>query len=103
MLERDGLRCTWQGPDGTRCNSRAWLEHDHAIPRGLGGSDHPENVRLYCRAHNRLAAEQAYGQSTITRIIALVRDRTGVELSFEVFIDDPTVLGVAEEIVRCRA
>ncbi|WP_449066439.1 acyl carrier protein, partial [Planomonospora algeriensis] len=39
---------------------------------------------------------------TITRIIALVRDRMGVELSFEVFIDDPTVSGVAAEIARSR-
>ncbi|MBG0824521.1 hypothetical protein HS048_27820 [Planomonospora sp. ID91781] len=39
---------------------------------------------------------------TITRIIALVRDRMGVELSFEVFIDDPTVSGVADEIARSR-
>jgi acyl carrier protein len=39
---------------------------------------------------------------TITRIIALVRDRMGVELSFEVFIDDPTVGGVADEIARSR-
>ena len=25
VLERDGLRCTWCGPDGVRCESRAWL------------------------------------------------------------------------------
>jgi hypothetical protein len=64
------MRCTWQAPDGTRCNSRAWLEHDHIIPRGQGGSSDPANIRPFCRAHNRLAAEQAYGQATITRIIA---------------------------------
>ncbi|MFB9895517.1 condensation domain-containing protein [Planobispora takensis] len=39
---------------------------------------------------------------TITQIIAQVRDRMGVELSFEVFIDDPTVTGVADEIARSR-
>ncbi|MER5425193.1 condensation domain-containing protein [Streptosporangium roseum] len=39
---------------------------------------------------------------SITQIIARVRDRMGVELSFEVFIDTPTVAGVAEEIARSR-
>ncbi|MFI6507721.1 condensation domain-containing protein [Streptosporangium sp. NPDC050855] len=39
---------------------------------------------------------------TITQIIARVRDRLGVELSFEVFIDTPTVAGVVEEIGRSR-
>jgi len=68
--DRDGMRCTWQAPDGTRCNSRAWLEHDHIIPRGQGGANDPANIRPYCRAHNRLAAERAYGRATITRIIA---------------------------------
>jgi hypothetical protein len=68
--ERDGARCSWQAADGTRCNSRAWLEHDHVVPRGRGGADDPANIRPYCRAHNRLAAEHAYGQATIARIIA---------------------------------
>lgn len=67
---RDGARCTWQSPDGVRCGSRAWLEHDHAIPRGQGGSHQASNIRLFCRAHNRLAAEQAYGRETIERSIA---------------------------------
>ncbi|SFK45082.1 Condensation domain-containing protein [Streptosporangium canum] len=39
---------------------------------------------------------------SITQIIARVRDRMDVELSFEVFIDTPTVAGVAEEIARSR-
>ena len=70
VAERDGLRCTWQAPDGTRCNSRAWLEHDHIIPRGKGGTHDPANGRILCQPHNRLSAERAYGQDTITRIIA---------------------------------
>ncbi|MFD0660340.1 acyl carrier protein [Thermocatellispora tengchongensis] len=35
---------------------------------------------------------------TITEIIGRVRDRMGVEVPFEVFIDDPTPTGVAAEI-----
>ena len=75
VIERDGPRCTWQGPDGTRCNSRAWLELDHIVPRGQGGTDDPANIRPYCRAHNQLAAEQSYGQHTIARIKARRRAR----------------------------
>ena len=70
VVARDGARCTWQGPDGRRCGSRAWLEHDHVTPFGQGGDSTPFNTRLLCRPHNRLAAEQAYGQATVTRIIA---------------------------------
>lgn len=69
VYARDGARCSWRGPDGTRCNSRAWIEHDHITPHGQGGGSRPSNIRHLCRAHNRLAAEQAYGQDTITRII----------------------------------
>jgi len=75
VLARDGARCTWRGPDGVRCNSRAWLELDHVTPFGYGGDHHPANLRLFCRAHNRLAAEQAYGQHTIRRCIANRRAR----------------------------
>jgi hypothetical protein len=38
--------------------------------RSLSDDAHdPINGRLLCRPHNRLSAEQAYGQQTITRII----------------------------------
>jgi hypothetical protein len=67
---RDGARCTWQSPDGVRCGSRAWLEHDHAVPYGQGGTHQVNNIRLFCRAHNRLVAEQAYGRDTIDRSVA---------------------------------
>lgn len=76
VLERDGLRRTWVSPDGVRCESRAWLEYDHIKPRGLGGGDEPSNLRIRCRAHNHLAAEHAYGQPAIERII--VRRRAPV-------------------------
>jgi hypothetical protein len=75
VLERDGLRCTWQGPDGRRCESRAFLEHDHIHPRGRGGSDEPANIHLRCRAHNQLSAEQTYGKSIIARIVTRHRNQ----------------------------
>jgi hypothetical protein len=70
LLERDGLRCTWQSEDGVRCEARAWLEHDHVQPRARGGSSSTNNGRLLCRAHNRLAAGQEFGRQHVERAIA---------------------------------
>jgi HNH endonuclease len=69
VLERDGLRCTWRGPDGARCTSRAWLEGDHIHPRALGGDSEINNVRFLCRSHNRRAAELVYGEPHVNRAI----------------------------------
>jgi hypothetical protein len=70
VLERDGLQCSWVDARGQRCESRAWLELDHRLPRAQGGGSEPENLRLLCRSHNRLAAEHAYGRDTIAAAIA---------------------------------
>jgi 5-methylcytosine-specific restriction endonuclease McrA len=67
VFERDGLRCTYVSPDGRKCEARAFLELDHADPRGLGGSDEAQNLRVRCRAHNQLWAEQAYGRKHVER------------------------------------
>jgi hypothetical protein len=72
VLERDGLRCSWGDADGQRCGSTAWLELDHCHPVGKGGSAEPENLRMLCRAHNRFAAEHAYGRAHVEQAI---RDR----------------------------
>jgi len=73
VLERDGLACTWVDASGNRCSSRAWLELDHRQPHGKGGGSDAENIRLLCRAHNQLAAEQAYGRAHIERAKATRR------------------------------
>ncbi|WP_372974667.1 phosphopantetheine-binding protein [Microbispora sp. GKU 823] len=39
---------------------------------------------------------------SITQIIAKVRERMDVELSFDVFFDDPTINGIAAEVARLR-
>jgi hypothetical protein len=69
VLERDGLRCSWRNEHGTRCEARAWLEHDHHHPLGKGGSSDPKNLRLLCRNHNRYAAEHEYGKAHVERAI----------------------------------
>ena len=76
VAERDGLRCAWHAPDGTRCEARAWLEADHHHPRGRGGDASPENIRLLCRAHNLRAAEKEYGREHIDRCIVRARHET---------------------------
>ena len=70
VAERDGLACTWVGTDGTRCGSRAWLELDHRRPRGKGGGSDADNLRILCRAHNRLAAEREYGRAQVELAVA---------------------------------
>jgi hypothetical protein len=70
VLERDGLQCSRVDAQGRRCASRAWLELDHRHPRAKGGGSNPENIRLLCRAHNRLAAEHEYGRDSVDAAVA---------------------------------
>jgi hypothetical protein len=62
VWRRDGGRCVFVGEEGRTCGERSWLEFDHVVPFAKGGrSDDPANVRLLCRAHNRAAADRAWG------------------------------------------
>jgi hypothetical protein len=66
VFGRDGLQCTYVDErTGRRCQERAFLELDHVDPRGRGGSGDAERLRVRCRAHNRLYAEQVYGRDLI--------------------------------------
>jgi hypothetical protein len=69
VVERDGWRCSFVAEDGRQCGARAFVEFDHATPKGLGGTSQPENLRLLCRAHNRLEAERIYGKTYISQAI----------------------------------
>jgi len=62
VWERDGGFCAWVGPDGRRCGSRWQVEVDHVDPVARGGKATLGGLRLLCRAHNRLYAEQVYGR-----------------------------------------
>ena len=65
---RDGGQCTYICPKtGKRCASCHRLEHDHIIPRARGGKSTVDNLRLRCRAHNQLAAEQEFGRAFMQR------------------------------------
>ena len=96
MLERDGLRCSWVEPGGARCDGRAWLEHDHRQPLGKGGDSKPDNVRLLCRAHNRLAAEREYGRKYMERAVARKRWERALDPT------DPSPPGPNCKLIRQR-
>jgi 5-methylcytosine-specific restriction endonuclease McrA len=69
VVARDGWRCSFVANDGHACDARGFLEFDHRLPKARGGTCRPENLRLLCRAHNRLAAERAYGEKHVSRAI----------------------------------
>ena len=69
VFERDGERCTFTDADGHRCPATTWLELDHVIARARGGTSELGNLRVRCRAHNRLYAEQVFGQEHVERKI----------------------------------
>ncbi|HEX9772724.1 MAG TPA: HNH endonuclease signature motif containing protein, partial [Steroidobacteraceae bacterium] len=49
VVRRDGDRCAFVAPDGTRCSCTSWLEFDHVIPVARGGTSTVDNVRQLCQ------------------------------------------------------
>ncbi|MGE5049226.1 MAG: HNH endonuclease, partial [Deltaproteobacteria bacterium] len=80
VWKRDGGRCQWPLDSGGICQSIERVEYDHIIPRAMGGSSRPGNLRLLCRFHNDLAARRAFGaewMNQFTRDPAGGRGRPG--------------------------
>ena len=73
VFARDGEQCTYWDAEGNRCPARGFLELDHIDPQALGGTDTAANLRLRCRAHNALYAEQVFGRAHVERSIYLQR------------------------------
>jgi 5-methylcytosine-specific restriction endonuclease McrA len=67
VWKRDAGQCTWTAPDGRRCGSRWQLELDHVVPVALGGASTADGLRLLCRTHNQLHAEQVFGADHMAR------------------------------------
>jgi hypothetical protein len=67
VFARDGVKCTFVGDNGRRCNSRWNLQIDHIVPYARGGDNSLENLRLLCARHNRLAAELEYGKEHMNK------------------------------------
>jgi len=67
--ERAAYQCEYRAPDGRRCTSRTGLEIEHERPFAIFRSHDERFLRVLCRRHNRLRAEQFYGAKLIqTRI-----------------------------------
>jgi len=79
VIARDGLQCSFEGEDGHRCTSIAFLQlhHDQAWARNGGsGSD---NLKVLCAGHNRLLAERDFGREKIAKFAQMTR-RTGSKM-----------------------
>jgi len=69
VVKRDGGRCSYVAADGKRCCETKNLEFDHIRCFALGGKNTVENLRLVCKGHNQIYAEQVFGRATIQNII----------------------------------
>jgi 5-methylcytosine-specific restriction endonuclease McrA len=67
VWERDQGRCTWPMGDGEVCGSTHRLEFDHELEVALGGKPTIQNVRLLCRSHNLMKAEQHLGRTFMAK------------------------------------
>jgi hypothetical protein len=69
VYQRDGGRCTYRDPHGRRCAKRHDLEfHHYGTPFGKQGDHSPQNIRLMCKSHNALRAEEEYGKEVMARL-----------------------------------
>jgi hypothetical protein len=76
VYERDGGQCTFTSAEGRRCTERRFLELDHTTMVCRGGQPTVDGMRLRCKPHNQLAAEQALGEDFMrARREAAARDR----------------------------
>jgi hypothetical protein len=75
VFARDGSQCTYVSESGERCPARSLLELDHVEARALGGRDDATNLRVRCRAHNRLHAERVFGKERVARAIHFSQEK----------------------------
>ena len=76
--ERAGYQCEYRSPDGRRCTSRTGLEIEHERPFAIFRSHDERFLRVLCKRHNRLRAEQVYGARLIQAKIDEARRQKGV-------------------------
>ena len=99
VFARDGEQCTFCDAQGNRCRERRWLELDHIVPKARGGASDAANLRVVCRAHNQLYAEQAFGRDHVGRRIYL-RQRRKEDDDLEVVRGALTKMGFRATEVR---
>jgi hypothetical protein len=76
MHDRADYQCQYQGPDGTRCRSRTGLEIEHTRAFALYRNHDEKYLRVFCRPHNRLSAEQVFGAAFIQEKIHASRRKS---------------------------
>ena len=70
VVLRDGLRCAFVDPKtGRRCAETKRLELQHHLPFAWGGQHDADSISVFCKAHNRYAAERDFGRQHIDRAI----------------------------------
>jgi hypothetical protein len=67
VWRRDRARCTWPMGDGEVCGATHRLEFDHDLEVALGGKPTLGNVRLLCKGHNLMKAEQHLGRALMAK------------------------------------
>jgi hypothetical protein len=67
VWKRDKGRCTWPMGDGKVCGATHRLEFDHDLEVALGGKPTVGNVRLLCKGHNLMKAEQRFGKTFMAK------------------------------------
>lgn len=100
---RDEGRCTFMSEKGERCPARSGLEHDHIVPVAKGGDTTVENLRLRCRAHNQLAAEQAYGAEFMQAKRVAAQSTSKAKKKTQVTRDMPRIEPAARAAIHEKA
>ncbi|OJY23742.1 MAG: hypothetical protein BGO98_17485 [Myxococcales bacterium 68-20] len=102
VFARDGTQCTYVGPDGGRCPARGYLELDHIHPKARGGTQTAANLRVRCRAHNALYAEQVFGRAHVAGRMDLRRHKCApsTAASFEIAARGLRSMGFREPEAR---
>jgi hypothetical protein len=77
VFERDGEQCTFRDAEGRRCPAHGFLEVDHVEARARGGSGAAANLRVLCKAHNRLHAEEVFGRAHVEAKIRMRQRKCG--------------------------
>jgi hypothetical protein len=103
VLKRDGYRCTWVHPDGSRCEETARLEMDHLEPARETGSSTPADLTTRCRRHNQLRAIRRYGRAYVDDRIAEARRVREARRVLRIFTgggsqDPPTASGAGAAV-----
>ena len=94
VWERDEGRCAWTSPEGKQCGSRWQVEIDHEEAAARGGPGTLDNLRLVCRGHNSLHAEETFGAEHMKKY------RKGENATSSVSSDSSRSPPVAREALR---